>query len=236
MTRSLTFECLDDDVASTVVPSRSDSLDDFDVESVVSFSLESQSGSSQSSTLPVTDTTAHSLSYSAVPVYPVPVMQSVLVPCMWAVAMPGIPSVAPTAFQSGTQHQTPNEASTKEQRAACETRWCAKKQRAYPVHSMPVASDMEWLARSSKRQAAIDLVKKTEEYKRCLASECKLPVAPDATDRSISKRSWEVEVMKFRDSVKVLAKTLGSSVSSFDGAMKESRPRWADICDDEDAQ
>lgn len=236
MTRCLTFECLDDDAASTMAPSRSDSLDDFDVESAVSLSSGSTCGSSQSSTLPVTFTTADSQNYPAMPVYPVPVMQSLFVPCMLAVAVPGYPSVAPMSTQIGTQHQCSNEASTTEQRAACETRWCAKKQRAYPVHSMPVASEVEWISRSSKRQAAIEVVKKTKEYKSCLASECKLPVAPDATDRSISKRSWEVEVMKFRDSVKELAKTLVSPVSGVDGTAKESRPRWADICDDEDEQ
>merc|ERR1712014_383540 len=104
-----------------------------------------------------------------------------------------------------------------------DTRWCAKKQRAFPVHSMPAASDKEWLSRSSKRQAAIDLVKKTEEYKRCLASGRQPPVAPDANERSISKRNWEVEVMRFRDAVKALAKTLGSAVPNVVLTTKESR-------------
>merc|ERR1712039_1042930 len=108
--------------------------------------------------------------------------------------------------------------------------------RAFPVHSMPAASDKEWLSRSSKRQAAIDLVKKTEEYKRCLASGRQPPVAPDANERAISKRNWEVEVMRFRDAVKALAKTLGSAVPNVVLTTKESRPRWADICDDEDEQ
>jgi len=101
---------------------------------------------------------------------------------------------------------------------------------------MPAASEAEWQARESKRHAAIELVMKTEEYSRCLASGRQLPTAPDATDRSLSKRSWEVEVMKFRDAVKALAKTVESPVQSVTAATSDSRPRWADIYDDEDEQ
>merc|ERR1712019_13476 len=110
------------------------------------------------------------------------------------------------------------------------------KQRAFPVHSMPTASEQEWKIRASKRHAAIELVKKTEEYNCCLASGCNIPVAPDAHDRSISKRNWEVEVMKYRDAVKALAKSLGSPDANFMVTMKDSRPRWADVYDDENEQ
>jgi len=101
---------------------------------------------------------------------------------------------------------------------------------------MPAASDAEWQARELKRHAAIELVKKTEEYSRCLASGRPLPVAPDASDRSVSKRSWEVEVMKFRDAVKALAKTLGPPAQGVIAATSDSRLRWADMYDDEDEQ
>merc|ERR1712066_484912 len=113
---------------------------------------------------------------------------------------------------------------------------CTKMQRAFPVHSMPSASEAEWQTRESKRHAAIELVKKTEDYSRCLALGCQLPTAPDAADRSISKRSWEMKVMKFRDAVKALAKTLGSPVQSFVVANEGSRPRWADVYDNEDEE
>jgi len=101
---------------------------------------------------------------------------------------------------------------------------------------MPVASEQEWQTRASKRQAAIELVKKTEEYNRCLALGLQPPVAPDASDRSISKRNWEVEVMKFRDAVKALAKASGSPATNVVVTAKDSRPRWADVYDDEDEQ
>merc|ERR1712232_457587 len=100
---------------------------------------------------------------------------------------------SPRGSSQSTTTDTPSETSTKKQ----DKRWCVKKQRAFPVHSMPAASEQEWQTRASKRHAAIELVRKTEEYGCCLASGCQPPVAPDANDRSISKRSWEVEVMKF---------------------------------------
>merc|ERR1711879_1108187 len=145
-------------------------------------------------------------------------------------------NVTPAPDQTRSRCQSFSEASTQAQRTARDTRWCAKKQRAFPVHSMPAASDQDWLNRASKRQTAIELVKKTEEYKRCLASGCQPPVAPDAHDRSISKRNWEIEVMKFRDAVKALAKSCGPPVPNVVLTTKDSRPRWADIYDDEDEQ
>merc|ERR1711907_830064 len=101
---------------------------------------------------------------------------------------------------------------------------------------MPLASEQEWQTRASKRQAAIELVKKTEEYNLCLASGLQPPVAPNANDRSISKRNWEVEVMKFRDAVKALAKASGSPVAAVMVTRTDSRPRWADVYDDQDEQ
>merc|ERR1719450_181240 len=141
---------------------------------------------------------------------------------MWAVAVPGYSCASPASIQSSTSSQSPSGARIKEQRVTCDTRWCTKKQRAFPVHKMPAASEAEWQARESKRHAAIELVIKTEEYSRCLASGRQLPTAPDATDRSLSKRSWEVEVMKFRDAVKALAKTVESPVQSVTAATSDS--------------
>merc|ERR1712187_607413 len=235
MIRCTAFDCLDD-AASTVAPSLSDSLDDLDTESVVSLSLESPCGSSKSSTCPLTDNMLSSHNHSPGPVCTLTVVQPVFVPCVWAIAVPGYANASPASLQTSTSTQSTNEACIKKQRVACDTRWCAKKQRAFPVHSMPAASEDEWQTRESKRHAAIDLVKHTEDYCRCLASACQLPVAPDAADRSISKRSWEVKVMKFRDSVKALAKTLESPVQSVIVTTSGSRPRWADVYDDEDEQ
>jgi hypothetical protein len=102
------------------------------------------------------------------------------------------------------------------------------------VHSMPVASEETYQARVSKRQAATDLVKRSEEYCRCVASGRQLPPVPDASDSSISKRSWETDLMKFRQAVKTLAKTLGSPAPSVMVATKDPRPRWADMVDSDD--
>merc|ERR1711879_440306 len=161
-------------------------------------------------------------------------MQPVFVPCFWAVAVPGYTCASPASTQTSTGSQPSRDACSKKQRVACDMRWCARKQRAFPVHSMPAASEAEWQTRESKRHAAIELVKKSEDYSRCLASGCQLPTVPDAADRSISKRNWEVKVMKFRDAVKALAKTLGSPVQSVIATTNGSRPRWADMYDDDD--
>jgi hypothetical protein len=75
------------------------------------------------------------------------------------------------------------------------------------------------------------LVKKSEEFCRCVASGRQLPPVPDASNSSISKRSWEAELMKFRHAVKGLAKTLGSPAPSVIVTEKHSRPRWADMFD-----
>merc|ERR1712048_717497 len=193
-------------------------------------------GSSKSSTCPLTDDRLLSHNRSPGPAYTIAIVQPVFMPCVWAVAVPDYTSASPSSSQTSTSMQPTTEACIEKQRVACDTRWCAKKQRAFPVHSMPAASEDEWQTRESKRSAAIELVKKTEDYCRCLASACQLPAAPDAADRSISKRSWEVKVMKFRDSVKALAKTLESPVPSVIVTTNGSRPRWADVYDDEDEQ
>merc|ERR1712014_530644 len=150
--------------------------------------------------------------------------------------MPGRSNVTPAPNQAESHCQPSTETCTKKPAATCDKRWCVKKQRAFPVHSMPAASEEEWQTRASKRHAAIELLKKTEEYNRCLASGCQPPLAPDAHDRSISKRNWEVEVMKFRDAVKARAKTLGSPIAHVVVTRTNSRPRWADVYDDEDVQ
>merc|ERR1712187_529831 len=207
-----------------------------DSESVVSLSLESPCGSSQSSTCPLTDDRLLSHNHSPRPAYTIAIVQPVFMPCVWAVAVPDYTSASPSSSQTSTSMQPTTEACIQKQRVACDTRWCAKKQRAFPVHAMPAASEAEWQTRESKRHAAIELVRQTEEYSRCVASGLQLPTAPDASDRSISKRSWEVKVMKFRDAVKAMAKTAGSPVASIIEATIDSRPRWADMYDDEDEQ
>jgi len=93
------------------------------------------------------------------------------------------------------------------QRAKSDMLWCPKKRCSFPKHAMPTASDEEWQKRISSRHASVELVKNLEEYSRCLASGRQLPPAPDATDRTISKRRWEEQVMHFRHAVKRLAKT-----------------------------
>merc|ERR1712232_1013230 len=101
------------------------------------------------------------------------------------------PSACETAFAMG-------------QRARSDMLWCPKKRCSFPKHAMPTASDEEWQRRIASRQASVDLVKNLEEYSRCLASGCQLPSVPDATDRTISKRCWEYQVMHYRHAVKSL--------------------------------
>lgn len=222
MNRCASLECLDD-TASTVAPSHADSLDDL--------FTDWPCGSSQPSTYPITNNTSVSQKQSLLPVY---FIHTVFVPCPWAVTMPQNSSVASTHIQNGTNSQWSSEISTEKQRVARNVRWCAKKQRTFQVHPMPVASEETYQARVSKRQAALDLVERSEEYCRCVASGRQLPPVPDATDSSISKRSWEVELMKFRHAVKTLAKIVGSPAPRANVATKALRPRWADMVDSDD--
>merc|ERR1711988_826208 len=100
----------------------------------MSLFFESPRGSSQSSTCPMTDTTSCLQRQLIVPAYPVAVFQPVFVPCTWA-ATSGYSNVSPATIQCQPQYQSSTETCTKNQRAAGDTRWCAKKQRAFPVHS-----------------------------------------------------------------------------------------------------
>lgn len=102
--------------------------------------------------------------------------------------------------------------------------------RGFPIHPMPEESDEVWHGRSEKRQAAITLVQKSQEYKSCVNAGRKLPPLPNASDRSVSKRQWEGKLMRFRDAVKALAADLPSTATT----KEETRPRWADMVDGDD--
>merc|ERR1712048_378595 len=129
----------------------------------------------------------------------------------------GHPTAVPTFSRNSTNGQSPSPACTQRQRGAdnpafamrqpaqADKVWCPRKQCTFPKHEMPKVSDQEWQERISKRHASLELVKRLEEYSRCLTSGRQLPPAPDATDRTVSKRRWEEQVMNFRHAVKRLA-------------------------------
>merc|ERR1712232_1312013 len=61
-------------------------------------------------------------------------------------------------------------------------------------------------ARIAKRRDAIEMTHKTPEYQQYLATRtckrsCDRPVSPDPEDRSVSKRSWETAVMRWRSAL-----------------------------------
>jgi len=161
-------------------------------------------------------------------VTPVTPVTTIAVPCKvdvhhQAPAMPVAPSedVGPTAHREfeGACLET-----TAKPRPQMYTR------RGYPLHPMPEESDEVWHGRSEKRQAAITLVQKSQEYKSCVSAGRKLPPLPNATDRSVSKRQWEGKLMRFRDAVKALAADLPPAAAT----KQTIRSRWADIVDDDD--
>ena len=66
----------------------------------------------------------------------------------------------------------------------------------------------DWWARHDKRLATVCAIKSSPEYKHCLSrGDC--VQAPDAMDRSISKRKWERLVILWRIQVKDTAVQLG---------------------------
>lgn len=103
--------------------------------------------------------------------------------------------------------------------------------RGFPIHPMPQESEEVWSGRTDKRQAAVTLVQRSQEYKRCVSAGCKLPPIPDAFDRSISKRQWEGKLMRFRDAVKALSSDLPPLAATEE---EVGRPRWADMLDGEE--
>jgi len=119
---------------------------------------------------------------------------------------------------------------------ACADRALKPKQfrRAFPVHPIPAASEGEWQTRNLKREAAIAMVRKSPEFKKCVAAGRQLPAGPDPSDRSISKRQWEMQVMKFRDAVKAMSSTLMAPALCSQTTSKAARRRWADMVDDDD--
>ena len=62
----------------------------------------------------------------------------------------------------------------------------------------PEATDDEWQRRIAKRQAFIAVVKADRNYIQCIQAAARagtrVPAPPEATDRSISKRSWDLAV------------------------------------------
>merc|ERR1712061_552752 len=103
--------------------------------------------------------------------------------------------------------------------------------RSCPVHPIPAASEGEWQTRNQKREAAITMVRKSPEFRKCVAAGRQLPAGPEPSDRSISKRQWEVQLMKFRDAVKAMSSTLTPPALGFRTA-NPARSRWADMVDD----
>merc|ERR1712048_977189 len=134
---------------------------------------------------------------------------------------------ATTGDDSCCGEATPHQGCEVPCEEAINKRYHAGFQRWLPVHPIPAASEGEWQTRKQKRQAAVELVTKSQEYNSCLAFGCQLPQAPDPSDRTMSKRHWEVQIMKFRDAVKAMSTTISVPSNS-------RRPRWADMVDDED--
>ena len=72
----------------------------------------------------------------------------------------------------------------------------------------PFVSDMEWARRIAKRHAAIHQIKHTAAYRAFVSSRPSgiptgsIPMTPDASDRSISKRNWEASVWHWRTAIK----------------------------------
>lgn len=155
-----------------------------------------------------------------------------VVPCM-IVALHGC------ALQPGTGDDTCGGELTAEQNCQVATdeattmRWHAGFGRWMPVHPIPAASEGEWQTREQKRQAAIELVMKSQEYNSCLASGCQPPQAPDPSDRTLSKRQWEMQIMKFRDAVKAMSVNLVPTAASASATSNSTRARWADLVDDQ---
>jgi hypothetical protein len=72
------------------------------------------------------------------------------------------------------------------------------------------ADDAEWQRRQSKRAASVAAIKRTPEYQRCQALDSLHPVttgilSPDPFDRTVSKRSWEKEMMDWRHALRAMA-------------------------------
>eukprot|EP00933_Yihiella_yeosuensis_P052763 TRINITY_DN5087_c3_g1_i1.p1 TRINITY_DN5087_c3_g1~~TRINITY_DN5087_c3_g1_i1.p1 ORF type:complete len:405 (+),score=86.25 TRINITY_DN5087_c3_g1_i1:57-1217(+) len=74
--------------------------------------------------------------------------------------------------------------------------------------SMPQASEEDWQHREEKRRRALVIVKATDGYKAYAAAKppsqrsASEPKTPDAADRNMSKRRWELEVQQWRGSLR----------------------------------
>ena len=62
------------------------------------------------------------------------------------------------------------------------------------------ASEEDWQRRQETRRAIVASIKDSPEYLALQAS-CR-PATPDPNDRTISKRSWETQVMRWRNALK----------------------------------
>lgn len=73
---------------------------------------------------------------------------------------------------------------------------------------MPEVSEEDWQRRIEMRRKAIDVGKKTREYqwyielKQGQNKDDSEPLTPNATDRTVSKRSWKYDVMQWRIALK----------------------------------
>jgi len=68
-------------------------------------------------------------------------------------------------------------------------------------HDMPTVDEESWLTRTRKRQEALDIVHKSDAYITRKGSGRSINWEPDPHDRDISKRTWEIQLMKFRRSL-----------------------------------
>jgi hypothetical protein len=211
-------------------------------------SSSSQNGGRQGASIETPTNSVPQPIWSAQPLSQIPVVMVIpVIPCMLAIQMNAPPSNQVAAAPlSGNEAAAGQDYNVNASMATPSTR---RPWRRFPVHPMPALSEEEWQTRIDKRRSAIDLIMKTAEYKSYDASGRQPPSAPDALDRSMSKRAWELQVKKFRDAVKARAvpfempgPTLLQSISSVGMASAAARPEnakifgsikgrpWADIC------
>lgn len=119
---------------------------------------------------------------------------------------PPSPSWASSAGDAGRNNSEPRGKRPRPGREEAQDRHSAAAVLRRSPEPMEVASEEEWQRRLDKRQAAVSIVKEGPEYVAYRAAVRggggEVPRTPPATDRSVSKRTWEEMMGKWRSGLK----------------------------------
>jgi len=130
-------------------------------------------------------------------------------------------AVAPQpVMPAPTASSTPSGKRLRAEEEAFEVSLPIAEQESALASEMAPATEEDWQRRTDKRSLAVATIKASPEYQLYVSNRdhetisVPAPVTPDPDDRSVSKRSWEAGVMRWRSTLRQWAAAARGTVAS----------------------